>query len=205
MKNVIFLTGVLLCLASKTFAQTETQNNGIASVFGSGKTEIQWSGLLTLNYHQKISNVKPGIAIEATINKHFVVGAFGQFTTGNFAMPFKGYQNNIITQDFGIIIGATQSTDKLFHFGGQLKVGAILMQADSTAEIKLSHPFTPTAKDNGITIYPEINANLNLTKHLKLRASTGFNFLMLNKETVVNERDLDTWFLNMALIFNFNK
>lgn len=40
MKNVIFLTGVLLCLASKTFAQTETQHNDIASVFGSGKTEI---------------------------------------------------------------------------------------------------------------------------------------------------------------------
>lgn len=119
-------------------------------------------------------------------------------------MPFKGHQNNIITQDFGIIIGATQSTDKLFHIGGQLKVGAILMQADSTAEIKLSRLFTPTAKDNGITVYPEINANLNLTKNLKLRASTGFNFLMLNKETVANERDLDSWFFGTSLIYNFN-
>lgn len=73
MKNIIFLTSILLCLVNKTFAQTETQNNGIASVFGSGKTEIQWSGLLTLNYHQRISNMKPGIAIEATLNKHFVV------------------------------------------------------------------------------------------------------------------------------------
>ncbi len=204
MKNIIFLIGILLCLVSKTFAQNKTQNNSIASVFGSSKTEIQWSGLLALNYHQRISNVKPGIAIEATINKHFIVGAFGQFTTGNFTMPFKGYQNNIITQDFGIIMGATQSTDRLFHFGGQLKVGAILMQADSTAEIKLSRPFTPTAKDNGITVYPEITANINLTKNLKLRASTGFNFLMLSKETIVNERDLDTWFFGTSLIYNFN-
>lgn len=203
MRKFFFLMGIFLCLISKIFAQTETQNNEVASVFGNEKTEIQWSGLLTLNYHQKISNVKPGIAIEATINKHFVVGAFSQFTTGNFAMPYKGYQNNIITQDFGIIVGATQSTDKLFHIGGQLKIGAILMQADSTSEIKLSRPFSPTAKDNGITVYPEINANLNLTKWLKLRASTGFNFLMLNKETVVNERDLDTWFFGTSLIFNF--
>lgn len=204
MKNMILLTGIFLCLVTKNFAQTETHHNDIASVFGSGKTEIQWSGLLTLNYHQKVSNVKPGIAIEATINKHFVAGVFGQFTSGNFAMPYKGYRNNIITQDFGITIGAIHSTDKLFHFGGQLKVGAILMQADSTAEIKLSRPFTPTAKDNGITVYPEINANLNLTRNLKLRVSTGFNFLMLNKETIVNERDLDTWFFNTSLIFNLN-
>lgn len=201
--KITFFVGILLCLASKTFAQIETQNNGITSVFGSGKTKVQWSGLLTLNYHQKISNVKPGIAFEATFYKHFILGAFGQLTTGNFAMPFKGYQNNIVTQDFGIIVGATQSTDKLFHFGGQLKVGAILMQADSTAEVKLSRPFTPTAKDNGITVYPEINANLNLTKNLKLRTSTGFNFLLLNKETVVNERDLDTWFFGTSLIYNF--
>lgn len=203
MKNVIFLTGVLLCLASKTFAQIETQNNGVSSVFGSDKTEIQWSGLLTLNYHQRISNVKPGIAIETTINKHFVVGAFGQFTTGNFAMPFKGYQNNIITQDFGIILGATQNTNKLFYLGGQIRIGAILMQADSTSEIKLFRSFTPTARDNGITVYPEINANINLSKRISWRVGTGFNFLMLNKETVVKERDLDTWFFNTTLLFRF--
>lgn len=108
--------------------------------------------------------MKPGIAIEATINKHFVVGTFGQFTTGNFAMPFKGYQNNIITQEFGITIGGTSNIEKLFHFGGQVRIGYILMEADSTSEIKLFRSFTPTAKDNGITVYPELNVTLNLTK-----------------------------------------
>lgn len=203
MKKEIFVIGMFLCIMSNAFAQSETQTSEETSVFGNEKVNIQWSGLLTLNYHQRFSNVKPGIAFEATFNKHFVLGAFGQFTTGNFAIPYKGYQNNIITQEFGLTIGATQSTGKLFHIGGQLRVGAILMQADSTSEIKLSRRFTPTARDNGITVYPEINATLNLTKQLKLRAGTGFNFLMLNKETVVNERDLDTWFLNLSLIFSF--
>jgi outer membrane protein W len=190
---------IIYCISFNAYAQTDSIN----TIFGKSKVQVEWNGLLTLNYHKVNSNVKPGIAVEAIINRHFVVGAFAQFTSGNFAMPYKGYQNNIITQDFGIIVGATQSIQKLFHIGGQLKVGAILMQADSTSEIKLFRPFTPTAKDNGITIYPEINANLNLSKRLKLRTTTGYNFLLLNKETVVNERDLDTWFFSTSFIFTF--
>ena len=100
-------------------------------------------------------------------------------------MPYKGHQNNIITQYFEIIVGVTQFTKKLFHVGGQLKIGAILVQADSTSETKLFRPFTPTAKCNGITIYLEINTNLNLIKRLKLRAATGYNFLFMNKEALV--------------------
>jgi len=200
MKSLIHLILFAICCVNfNAYAQSDS----VSTIFGKSKVQVEWNGLLTLNYHKVNSNIKPGIAVEAVINQYFVVGAFAQFTSGNFAMPYKGYQNNIITQDFGIVVGATQSTKKLFHIGGQLKIGAILMQADSTSEIKLFRPFTPTAKDNGITIYPEINANLNLTKRLKLRAATGYNFLLLNKETVVNERDLDTWFFSTSLIFSF--
>ncbi len=190
---------MIFCCSCNAYAQTDS----VSSIFGYSTPPLEWSGIFTLNYHQVNSNVKPGLALEAVINQHLIVGAFAQFTSGNFAIAYKGYQNNVITQDFGITLGATQSTKQLFHVGGQLKVGVILMQADSASEIKLFRPFTPTAKDFGITVYPEINANLNLTKRLKLRASTGYNFLLLNKESVVNERDLDTWFFSVALIFSF--
>lgn len=202
MKKVLF-GGFLLLMATNTFGQNEKPDSAIASVFGNGNLEIEWRSVFSLSYHQKISNIKPGIALEATLNKYLIVGVFGQFTSGNFSMPYRNYQNNIITQDFGLILGATQNADRLFYCGGQIRIGAIFLQADSSSEIKLLRSFTPTARDQGITVYPEINANINLSKRITWRTGTGFNFLMLKKETIVNERVLDTWFLNSALLFRF--
>ena len=82
-----------------------------------------------------------------------------------------------------------------------MKVGLIQLQADSTGEISPFHKNTFTAEDSGITIYPEVNASLNLLKRFKLRMATGYNVLLINKETVVNERDLDSWFFSTSLIF----
>lgn len=205
MKRIILIFAIFFNFALIVKAQSKDINNEVASIFSNKKTEIDWKGLFTLTFHQKISNVKPGIAIETLINQNLILGVFGQFTSGNFALPFNEFQNNIITQDFGIIIGATENINKLFHLSGQIRIGVILMQADSSHSISLSKPFNSTSNDNGITIYPELNANLNLTYFLKLRAGLGFNFLMLNKESVVKERDLDTWFFTTALIINLNK
>lgn len=96
---------ILIAICSVSF-NAYAQKDSISTIFGKSKVQVEWNGLLTLNYHNVNSNVKPGLAIGAIINQHFVLGAFAQFSSGNFAMPYKGYQNNIITQDFGIIVGA---------------------------------------------------------------------------------------------------
>ncbi len=184
-----------------TEAQSKMQEDSIQAVFGHSRVDVEWRLLATLTYHKVNSNVKPGLEVEAVINKHLVVGLFAQFTSGNFAMKYNGYQNNIITKDFGFLIGATQNDYKLFHFGAQLKVGYIGLQADSTGEISPFRKNSITAEDNGVTIYPEINASLNLSRRIKFRMATGYNVLLLNKETVVNDRDLDSWFFCTSLIF----
>lgn len=182
-------------------AQQTVRKDSVEAVFSNSKVNVEWNLLATLNYHKVNSNVKPGLALEVVINRHFVTGLFAQFTSGNFAVKHNGYQNNVISKDFGFFIGTTQKTSKLVHLGAQLKVGLIQLQADSTGEISPFHKNTFTAEDSGITIYPEVNASLNLLKRFKLRMATGYNVLLINKETVVNERDLDSWFFSTSLIF----
>lgn len=204
MKNLSLYPGVWLFLGVLLSVNSFSQNDSTLQYIDWKNSKAEYQAGFSANFHQAYSNLKPGFFFEAVIDDRFHIGVYGQMTTGNFAYQYPDYQNNILTQDVGVSIGFSQDNNKKIHVGTGVKIGYITMQADSTKEVSAFESFTPTSKDNGIIFYPEINATVNLSKHLRYRMGTGYNVLMLSDETVVPNKSLDTWFFVMSLIYCFN-
>lgn len=155
---------------------------------------------LVFEHHANISNTKPGIEAGVVINQKFFCGIYGQTTTGNFGIAYEDAIHNIMFGEAGVVAGCVTNYRKPVHFGGVFKIGYISLLADDE-ELKLFKESDPVAEDNGLVFHPEIFSEVNMCKPLKIRLGLGYSFNSLDKESVICNRDLDSWTMNLSLLF----
>jgi hypothetical protein len=161
---------------------------------------------LTFEHHASITNTKPGVEAGVIFNRMFVCGAYGQGTTGNFGIRYyNGDIHNIMFGEGGVFAGYVAGYSKPIHFGGTLKIGYIALVADDQ-EMKLFKDVEPIAEDGGMVFHPEVFTETNVTKHIKVRLGAGYSFNSLDKESVICNKDLDSWTMNLSVLAgNFAK
>jgi hypothetical protein len=151
------------------------------------------------------TNTMPGLELGVVLNRNFMMGAFGQGTVGNFSHLHNTENYSVMLGEGGIMAGYVTEPFKTLHFGGTFKVGYVSLVADDE-EIKLFSDFEPVAEDAGVVYHPEIFSELNVSRFMKIRLGAGYSFYLLNDESILCNTELDSWTLNMSLVFsNFSK
>jgi hypothetical protein len=176
-------------------------------VFSNKEKNIQlnYYGALTFQHFSVVSNTMPGIEGGIVFNKKLFAGVYGHGTTGNFGMSYGGTIHNIMSGEGGLFVGYIGQFPKPIHMGGMLKTGYISLVADDK-EMKLFKKVDSVAKDGGMVFHPELFAEANITKQLKIRLGLGYSFHSLDKESVAYNCQLDSWTMNLGILFgNFYK
>jgi hypothetical protein len=203
MKQII----ILLALAS-TFILSSAQDNGFDYIFNkplSQKNSWKLYGELTFQHLNVKTNTMPGLEVGVTFNNNFMMGVYGQGTSGNFYHLYNNTEENIMFGEGGFVVGYIKEPNKILHFGGLFKLGYISIVADDV-EMELFKDFEPTAEDNGMVYHPELFSELNISKFMKARLGVGYSFFVFDNETVMCNKSLDSWTLNLGFVFsNFSK
>lgn len=204
MMKVRMIALVLTLFGMSTMAEEEKY--GCIFCQQPGKTALNLYAGLTFEHHTNISNTKPGVEAGVIFNRMFVCGAYGQGTTGNFGIRYyTGDIHNIMFGEGGLFAGYITQYAKPIHFGGLLKIGYISLVADDQ-EMKLFKDVDPVAEDGGMVFHPEFFTETNITKHIKVRLGLGYSFNSLDKESVICNKDLDSWTMNLSILAgNFAK
>jgi hypothetical protein len=198
----------ILMAAASFFILSNAQDSNYESIFNkdSGKKNLwkPYAGLTFQHLYVK-TNTMPGVDLGVSINNNLMVGIYGQGTVGNFSHLTNDVLYNIMLGEGGFLVGYVTKPNKTLHFGGTFKLGYVSMVADDE-EIKLFNDFEPVAEDAGVVYHPEIFSEINVSKFMKVRLGAGYSFYLLNDESIMCNQTLDSWTLNLGIVFsNFAK
>jgi hypothetical protein len=178
------------------------QENDYNYVFNNknGKPEISFYGGLISEHHSSITNTKPGIEAGIVLNQSFAIGAYGQGTLTNFntSLNDKKYYN--ILGEGGLLLSYTANSNKRLHFGGLLKIGYAALASDDE-EMIMFKSVNAAFEDGGWVYHPEVFAELNLHKSMKVRLGVGYSIYNLSEEHVVSSADINCFTVNLGLLF----
>jgi len=176
--------------------------NEYNSVFNNknGITEISFYGGLISEHHSSITSTKPGIEAGIVLNQSFAVGAYGQGTLKNFNTTLEDTKYYNMLGEGGLMLSYMAYSHKRLHFGGMLKVGYVALTSDEE-ETKMFESVNAAFEDGGWVYHPEIFAELNLYKSMKVRLGVGYSIYNLSDEPVVSSADLNCITVNLGLLF----
>jgi len=193
------LSAAMIFILMAVSAQENTYNY-LFKVNQENPLKKEWYIGLTSKHMQVNSNSMPGIEGGIMFNDAFLAGVYGMGTSGNFSyLNYNGF-NHIMFGEGGLFAGYVSNPDQMLHFGGTIKLGYISLLAHEN-EIKIFDDIEPTAEDDGVVYHPEIFSEINVAKFLKIRVGLGYSFYVFDEETVLCNKDLDSWNMNVGLIF----
>lgn len=204
MKRILFITALFVAFTC-VYAQTDTTYNYLFNKEQGQKNLWKPYASMTFQHLYVKTNTMPGIELGMTLNNHFLVGIYGQGTVGNFSHMHHDTLYNIMLGEGGVVFGYVTKPNQTLHFGGTFKLGYTSLVADDE-EIKIAKDFEPVAEDDGVVYHPEVFAEINVSKYMKVKLGAGYSFYLLNNENIVCNTQLDSWTLNFGIAFsNFSK
>lgn len=199
------LLSVAIFSVAMAIAAQENNYNYLFKENQENPLKKEWYVGLTSKHMQVNSNTMPGIEAGVMLNDAFLVGIYGMGTSGNFTFQNYNGFNHIMYGEGGLLAGYVANPDQMLHFGGTIKLGYLSLIAHED-EIRVFDDFEPTAEDDGVVYHPEIFSEINVARFLKVRVGLGYSFYVFDEETVLCNKDLDSWNMNVGLIFgNFLK
>jgi hypothetical protein len=139
-----------------------------------------------------------GIETGLIINHKLFIGAYGS----TFVSKLKAKLGNNPLYAFiaqgGFLVGAVYNDSKVLHAGWLLNMGYFSLKGDNFNFDIFKAQDIPIKVD-GIILSPQIYAELNATKWMKLRTGLAYSFYSFENHSVITKSDLQ----NISFTFGF--
>jgi hypothetical protein len=164
--------------------------------------DIRLYGAL-LHQHQDFFNKAfsfQGIETGVMINHQFLFGVYGAAFVSNLEVkPVKTSMFvNIVKA--GILVGKLSNEHKVLHGGCLLNIGYFSLKADS-GNFALFASYETEIKINGLVLSPQLFAELNITKWMKLRTGLAWQFYSFENQSIITKEHLQNISLDFGFIF----
>lgn len=196
----LFLTFSVLLFVCETFAQN-TKYECITCKNDTLIKEIRVYGGL-IHQHQDFFNKAfsfQGVESGLVINRTLLAGAFGSMFVSNLDVSVATYPHLFVNiGEGGLFVGKVNNNSKVIHTGWLLNMGYFSLVADD-ADFALFQANNPLIKLNGLVLSPQVFAEMNISKWMKLRTGLIYSFYSFEDHSVISKSDLN----NISLTFGF--
>jgi hypothetical protein len=202
MKKINSLLGVIILFS---FCNLNAQNKKYEFLFNKNDTLIKDCSLyLGLQHqHQDFFNSAfsfQGIEVGAILNHNFVVGLFGATFVSNLNVELVNNPIYVNIWKTGIIVGQINNSLNVLHTGWSISIGYFSLVYDEK-NFKLFNSSNSSIRIEGLVLSPEVYAELNVAKWMKLRTGLAYCFYSFENQTLVKTKDLQNISLNFCFIF----
>ena len=140
-----------------------------------------------------------GIEAGVVINHTMLAGTFGSLFVSNLDVKSTNYAHLFINiKEAGLFLGKMNNEMKLIHTGWLLNVGYFSLEGDE-ADFALFHSQNPLIQINGLVLSPQIFAEMNIARWMKLRTGLSYSFYSFEDQSIIKKSDMN----NIALTFGF--
>jgi len=182
-----------------------SQNNSYEYLLNRKDTfinDIRLYGNLFHQHHDFFNKAFSFQGVEAgiSINHKLFIGLYTSFFVSNLEANISNKTMFVWIGQGGLSVGKVFNYSKVLHSGCQLNMGYFELIADKS-DIALYSVGNPVAKINGMVLSPQIFAELNITRWMKLRTGLSYNFYSFEDQSLINKDNLQNISLNFGFVF----
>ena len=170
-----------------TFYRLDARNEQYEYIFNKKDTvNVRLYGGL-LHQHQDFFNKSfsyQGIEAGVVLNHKLLLGIFGGTFISNLNVNVAGYSLCMNIWKSGLVVGNIFRESKILHTGWLFNIGYFSLEHDNS-NFELFNPQKSSAKINGLILMPELYAELNIAKWVKLRTGLGYSFYRFEDQAVI--------------------
>jgi len=195
----LFITLFFLFSSYKLNAQALNYQH----IFGKSDTiikDIRFYGAY-VHQHQDFFNKAfsfQGIETGVIINHKLLLGSYGSTFVTNLDVKFANNPTFVYIGQCGLVVGSVRNDKKVLHTGWLLNVGYFSLTGDDS-NFALFKADNPSIIINGMVLSPQVYAELNIAKCMKLRTGLAYSFYSFEDQTIITKSDLN----NISLTFGF--
>lgn len=196
-----------LCMVvwSFTFFNLHAQNENYQYLFGKNDTLIEEMGWYAglLHQHQNFFGKAfsyQGIETGMIINNKILLGLFGGAFVSNLQVQENNEDRSVNSWKTGLAVGRIYNGMKTLHTGWLVHLGYFSLASDS-AHFSLLNPPATADKINGWVLMPELYAEINLLKWMKVRTGLAYSFYNFEEHASITPSDLQSVGFNFGLMF----
>lgn len=141
-----------------------------------------------------------GVEAGAVFRQKFMAGLYGASFVSNLKINIENKTRFINLAQVGIFAGEIWKIQKTIHSGWMLNAGCFTLENDDI-EFGIINPRKNANSLNGFVVSPQIFAEINLLKWMKLRIGLAYNFYFYNEDLWIKKSDLQNFSLNFGFIF----
>jgi len=184
---------------------SKAQNNGYIHLINNKEkliTDFRLYGGL-LHQHQDFFNKAfsyQGIEAGAIINHQLTIGIFGACFASNLNIGINNHSTFINMKKAGLAVGQVYNDRKAIHAGWLINIGYFSLRGGDTNQKLFGHS-TSDIKISGLSLLPEVYAELNIAKWMKFRTGIAYSFYNFEDQSVITSDDLQNVSVNFGFIF----
>jgi hypothetical protein len=180
---------------------------GYTCLFGKNHSGIANSGLRfyggVAHQHQNIFNKAfsfQGVEAGVIVHNSLFLGIYGSAFVSNLKVEIENNPMYILINQAGFAGGYTSNGSRLFHPGILLNIGYFSLAGDESA-MPLFKIADHEISISGLVLSPQVFAELNVTKWLRLRTGLAYNFYSFGNNVTVADSDLENFSINFGFLF----
>lgn len=164
--------------------------------------DISFYGGFTHQHHDFFNNAFSFQGVEAgfIFNNSVIAGLYGSAFVNNLEV-FMSYKTMYFSMaQAGIALGYINDFNKFLHTGFLLNMGYISISGDDKS-FGLFSPDNPQIDIGAFVISPQVYAELNILKWMKIRTGLSYNFYSYEDHTIIKTEDLQNISFTFAVLF----
>ena len=142
-----------------------------------------------------------GIETGLILNKHLMLGLFGAAFVSNLSTESQSAPLYVNIWKAGLSLGNLYKSHEVLHAGWLFHVGYFSLIGNQT-NMALFKSNEASVRVKGLLFSPELFAELNLTRWMKIRTGVAYGFHSFEKNAFVEKSDLQQISLNFGFLFS---
>jgi hypothetical protein len=151
------------------------------------------------DYFQKAFSFQ-GIEGGAVFDHHFLVGIYGLTFISSLEVDIANMPTYLQMWQGGLVAGIVTDSREFLHAGLLLNAGYFSVIGDHH-DFPLFNSDTRPIGLGGLILCPQVSAEVNITKWMKMRAGLAYDFYGLQDDPLIRKTDLQNISFNFGLLF----
>lgn len=195
----------LMALFLVFFTQSRVISSEYEYLFNVNDTivkDVAFYGGFTHQHHDFFNKAFSFQGVEAgfIFNNSVIVGLYGSSFVNNLEV-FMTYKTMYFSMaQAGIALGYINDYNRFLHTGFLLNMGYISISGDDKS-FGLFSPDNPQIDIGAFVISPQVYAELNILKWMKIRTGLSYNFYSYEDHTIIKTEDLQNISFTFAVLF----
>lgn len=141
-----------------------------------------------------------GIETGLILNKHLMLGVFGAAFASNLRTESQSTPLFVNIWKAGLSLGNLYKSHEVLHAGWLIHIGYFSLIGNQS-NMALFEINEASVRAKGLLFSPELFAELNLTRWMKIRTGVAYGFYSFENNAFVEKSDLQQLSLNFGFLF----